>query len=55
MLGEQQPVFDHYWCDWRDLDHLMTQWLWIISLQQLPATAASIRVVLDHLIHPLAR
>jgi hypothetical protein len=33
----------------------MAQWLWIISLQQLPATAASIRVVLDHLIHPLDR
>ncbi len=33
----------------------MAQGLWIISQQQLAATAASIRVVLHHLIHPLDR
>lgn len=33
----------------------MPQWLWILSLQQLATTAASIRVVLHHLIHPLDR
>ena len=48
-------MLDHHRRDRWDLNHLMAQGLWIISQQQLAATAASIRVVLHHLIHPLDR
>jgi hypothetical protein len=50
-----QAMLDHHRRDRWDLNHLMAQGLWIISPQQLAATAASIRVVLHHLIHPLDR
>jgi hypothetical protein len=48
-------MLDHHRRDRWDLNHLMAQGLWIISPQQLAATAASIRVVLHHLIHPFDR
>ncbi len=50
-----QPVFNHQRRDRRDLDHLMTHRLWIISLEQSAAAAAGIGVVFHHLIHPLDR
>jgi hypothetical protein len=50
-----QPVFYHHRRDWRNLDHLMAQWVWILSIQQRAAAAAGIGVVLHHLIHPLDR
>jgi hypothetical protein len=50
-----QPVLDHQRHDRRDLDQLMAQGIRILSLQQGAAAAAGIRVVLDHLIHPLDR
>jgi hypothetical protein len=50
-----QPVFDHHRRDWRNLNHLMAQWVWIFSSQQRAAAAAGIGVVLYHLIHPLDR
>ena len=37
------------------LDHLMTQWIWINTVQHLTATVAGIRVVIHHLIHSLDR
>ena len=49
------PMLDHHRCDLRYRDHLMAQRLWILSLQHGAATAASIRLVLHHLIHPLER
>ena len=50
-----QAMLDHQRCDRRDLDHLMTQWIWINTVQQLTAVAARIRVVIHHLFHPLDR
>ena len=41
--------------DRRDVNHLMDQWLWILSLQQGAAAAAGLRMVLHNLIHPLDR
>jgi hypothetical protein len=48
-------MLNHQRRDRRDLDHLMAQRCRILSLQQGAATAAGIRVVLHHLIHPLNR
>jgi hypothetical protein len=50
-----QPVFDHHRRDWRILDYLMAQWVWILSIQQHPAAATGIGVVLHHLMHSLDR
>jgi len=53
--GAHQPVLDHQRSDRRNLNHLMTQGLWILSIQQGAATAARLGVVVHHLIHPLDR
>ena len=50
-----QTVLDHHWRDRRDLDHLMAQRIWILSLKQRAAVPAGIGVVFHHLIHPLDR
>jgi hypothetical protein len=46
-------MLDHHRRDWRDLDHLVAQRRWILSLQQGAAVATGIGVVLNHHIHPL--
>ena len=48
-------MLDHQRRDRWDLNHLMPQWLWIISLEQGAAAAARRRVMLDDLINPLDR
>jgi hypothetical protein len=50
-----QPLLDHQRRDRRNLNHLMPQGGWILSIQQRVAAAASLGVVLHHLIHPLDR
>jgi hypothetical protein len=50
-----QPVVIEHRRDWRNLDHLMAQWFWILSSQQHPAAATGIGLVLHHLIHSLDR
>jgi hypothetical protein len=50
-----KPVFDHHRSDWRNLDHLVAQWGWILSIQQRAAAATGLGVVLHHLIHSLDR
>jgi hypothetical protein len=40
-----QAMLDHKRCDRRDLDHLMTQGIWINTVQHLTAAAAGIRGV----------
>jgi hypothetical protein len=49
------PVLNHQRRDRWNLDHLMAQGIWILSLQQRATAAAGVRVVLDYLIHPLDR
>jgi hypothetical protein len=48
-------MLDHQRRDRWDLNHLMPQWLWIISLEQGAAATARRRVMLDDLINPLDR
>jgi hypothetical protein len=48
-------MFDHHRRYRRDLDHLMAQRRWIFSLQQRAAAAASIRMVLHHIVNALQR
>jgi hypothetical protein len=58
MAGADQPVpplLDHQRRDRWDLNHLMPQWLWIISLEQGAAATARLRVMLDDLVNPLNR
>jgi len=50
-----QPVLGDDGRDRWDLDQLMAQRIWILTLQQSAAAAAGIRVVFDHLIHSLDR
>ncbi len=50
-----QPVLGDDERDRWDLDQLMAQRIWILTLQQSAAAAAGIRVVVHHLIHPLDR
>jgi hypothetical protein len=50
-----QTVLDHQRRDRRDLGHLMAQGFRIRTLQKRAATAASIWVVLHHLIHSFDR
>jgi hypothetical protein len=50
-----QPVFDHQRRYRWDLDHLMAQRRWILSLQQGAAAAAGVRVVIHHLVNPFNR
>ena len=50
-----QPVIDHQRRDRRNLNHVMPQGLWILTLQQRAAAAAGIRVTLHHLTPPLDR
>ena len=50
-----QPMLDHQRRDRQDLNHLMAQRIWILSLKQRSATAAGIRVVFHHLINPRDR
>jgi hypothetical protein len=46
-------MFDHQRCDRRDLDHLMAQWLKILTLQMGAAAAAVLWMVFLHRIAPL--
>jgi hypothetical protein len=48
-----QPGLHHQRCVRRDLDQLMPQRLWILTLQQGAAAAAGIGVVIHHRIHAL--
>jgi hypothetical protein len=48
-------MLDHQRRDRWDLNHLMPQWLWIISLEQGAAAMARLRVMLDDLVNPLDR
>lgn len=50
-----QSMLDHHRRDRRDLDHLMAQRRWILSLQQRAAAAAGIRMVLHHFVNALHR
>ena len=50
-----QTMLDHHRRDRRDLDHLMAQRRWILSLQQGAAAAAGVRVVLHHILNSLNR
>ena len=48
-----EPMFDHHRGDRRDLDHLMTQRIWILTLQQGAAAAAGVKMVFQHLVNAL--
>jgi len=51
-----QPVLDHKRCDRRGSRSLDGgKRIWTHTVQQLPATAAGLGVVLQHFIHPLDR
>ena len=48
-------MLDHHRRDRRDLDHLVAQRRWILSLQQRSAAARGIRMVLHHFVNALHR
>jgi hypothetical protein len=49
------PMLDHQRRDRWDLNHLMPQWLWFISLEQGAAATARLKVMLNDIVNTLDR
>jgi hypothetical protein len=48
-------MLDHQRRDRWDLNHLMPQWLWFISLEQGAAATARLKVMLNDIVNTLDR